>query len=221
VKFFPSSVLIALAAAAVSISAAVAAPASENAKKGEQVALSSISFTSIAFETSAADSNYTVIDSRFDETAAAGALFGLLGASLNSGINAGEDNEKADRFREAAAKIDLVGIITKSVNDMLTARADPPVAASREEASHVLHIEIRNWGLIRSAKDDPRLRGFINLSWKILDADGKTVFEKKRENAVSPTLRPLDEYTNELLTADIETLAAKTGPLIAYQIVYR
>ncbi len=200
---------------------ALGAPDSANAKKRDAIAFSSIVITSIAVETSAADSNYTVVDSRFDETATAGALFGVLGASISSGINAGEDNKKADRFREAAAKIDLAGIINKSSSDLLAARADPPLARSKEEASHALLIEVRNWGLIRSTQDDPRLRVFLNLTWKVLDAEGNLVFEKKRENAVGPTLRLLDEYTNEILTAEIETLAAKAGPLIAYQIVYR
>lgn len=209
-------------AAAVSLTgAALGAPESENSKKQAPVALSSIAFASIAVKTSSDDSNYTVIDSRFDETSTAGALFGVLGASISSGVNAGEDNKKADKFREAAAKIDLAAIITQSASDLLAARANPPLALSNEDASHTLLIEIRNWGLIRSGKDDPRLRAFLNLSWKVLDADGDVVFEKKRENAVGPTLRPLDEYTDEILTAEMEALAAKAGPLIAYQIVYR
>lgn len=211
----------AFAAAAVSTGISDAAPDTAKGKKGDQVALASISFTSIAVETSAADSNYTVVDSRFEETGTAGALFGMLGATINSGINAGEDNKKADRFREAAANIDLAGIINKSANDLLAARGNPPLAPSKAEASHTLLIEIHNWGLIRSTTDDPRLRVFLNLSWKVLDAKGKVAFEKKRENAVGPTLRPLDEYTNEILTAEMETLAAKAGPLIAYQIIYR
>lgn len=219
----------AFAAAAVSTGISDAAPDTAKGKKGDQVALASISFTSIAVETSAADSNYTVVDSRFDETSGGAAVLGALGGvlgtvvttSLNSGINAGEDNKKADRFREAAAKIDLAGFINKSANELLAARGNPPIAPSKAEASHTLLIEIHNWGLIRSTTDDPRLRVFLNLSWKVLDAKGKVVFEKKRENAVGPTLRPLDEYTNEILTAEMETLAAKAGPLIAYQIIYR
>lgn len=216
-----TAAVAALAASVAFSAAALGAPDSTSAKKRETVELSSISFTSIVVETSAADSNYTVVDSRFDETGTAGALFGMLGASINSGINASEDNEKADRFREAAAKIDITGIISKSASDLLSARANPPLAPSKEEASHTLLIEIRNWGLIRADKEDPRLRVFLNASWKVLDAKGDVVFEKKRENAVGPTLRPLDEFTNEIFTAEMEALAAKTGPLIAYQIVYR
>lgn len=215
--------LSALATMAASISISSAAPDTANAKKREAAPLSSIAFTSIVVESSAADSNYTVIDERFDETSAGGLLFGggMLGAALNSGLNAGQDNTKADRFREAAAKIDIAGIITKSANDLLTSRANPPVAPSKEEASHTLLIKIHNWGLIRADQEDPRLRAFLNLSWEVLDAKGDAVFEKKRENAVGPTLRPLDEYTNEILTAEMEMLAAKAGPLVAYQIIYR
>jgi hypothetical protein len=210
----------ALLAAAVS-SAAFGATEPQNAAKGEKAALSTIEFASIAVETSSEDSNFTVIDSRFDETATAGAFLGVLGASVNSGINAGEDNKKADRFREAAAKIDLAGLISKSASDRLAVRANPPLAASKADASHVLVIELRNWGLIRADRDDPRLRTFLNLSWKIVDQKGATVFEKKRENAVSPTLRALEEVNDQVLTTEMETLASKAGQQIAYQIIYR
>lgn len=213
--------LSALVASLLTAGADAASPDSANAKKQDAAALSSIAFSSIAVETSAADSNFTVIDSRFDETATAGALLGVLGASLNSGINAGEDNKKADRFREAAARIDLAGLISKSASDRLSARANPPLAATKADASHVLLIELRNWGLIRADRDDPRLRTFLNLSWKIVDAKGATVFEKKRENAVSPALRTLDEFNDEVLRAEMETLASKAGQQIAYQIIYR
>lgn len=184
-------------------------------------ALADIALTSLLVEVSADDSNFTVIDSRFDETATAGALLGVLGASINSGINAGEDNEKADRFRAGAAGIDLAAILRGSAGETLAARANPPVAEGRADASHSLIIEIHNWGLIRASREDPRLRAFLNLSWRIADAKGKTVFEKKRENAVAPELRPLSDHSDETLRADVEALAAKAGALIAYQIIYR
>ncbi|MFN3960618.1 MAG: hypothetical protein ACK4NP_11985 [Parvularculaceae bacterium] len=184
-------------------------------------ALADIEISSIAVEVTADDSNFTVIDSRFDETATAGALLGVLGASINSGINAGEDDRKADRFRAGAAGVDLAGLLTRSAVETLAARRNPPAAGAKAEASHSLIIEIHNWGLIRASREDPRLRAFLNLSWKIADAKGKTVFEKKRENAVAPELRPLADHSDETLNADVEALAAKAGALIAYQIIYR
>jgi hypothetical protein len=213
--------LCALTAVVSLVGSAHGAGPAQNAAKSDQATLSSIAFTSIAVVTSDADGNYTLIDSRFDETATAGALFGLAGAAINSSVNAGEDDAKADRFRETAATIDLSGMIGTSAKELLTARANPPLAPSKEEASHTLLVEIRDWGLIRSSRDDPRLRVFLNLSWKVLNAKGEAVFEKKRENAVGSNLRLLDEHTNETFKAEMEALAAKAGPLIAYQIIYR
>jgi hypothetical protein len=172
-------------------------------------------------ELSASDSNFTVIDSRFDETATAGVLLGVVGASINSSINASEDDKKADAFRAGAATIDLAGVISGSATETLMARGTPTVAPSKTDASHVLLIEIRNWGLGRAAKDDPRLRTFVNLTWKVLDGKGKVVFEKERENSVAPTLRRLEEFNDEILKSEVETLAKKAGRQIAYQIIYR
>jgi len=187
----------------------------------DQVDLSAIKIESVFVETSASDSNFTVIDSRFDETATAGVLFGVLGSSINSGINAGEDDAKADVFRAGAEAIDLSGILTASAVGTLAARAQPPVAPSKADASHILLIEIRNWGLTRAARDDPRLRTFLNLTWKVLDQNGDVLFEKKRENAVAPTLRRLEEFDDATLKTEIETLAQKAGAQITYQIIYR
>lgn len=183
--------------------------------------LKTIPFESVFVETSADDSNFTLIDSRFDETATAAVLFGVVGASINSSVNAGEDDKKADVFRASANAIDLAGLLTASASDTLAARAAPPGAPTKADASHVLLIEIRNWGLTRAAKDDPRLRTFLNLTWKVLDGKGAVLFEKKRENAVAPTLRRLEEFDDATLKTEIETLAQKAGAQIAYQIIYR
>lgn len=191
------------------------------AKSNAATDIGAISFESVYVETSASDSNFTVIDSRFDETAAAGVFFGLLGASINSGINAGEDDKKADIFRAGAEEIDLAGILTASASQTLAARAEPPSAPTKADASHILLIEIRNWGLIRAAKDDPRLRTFLNLTWKVLDKKGAILFEKKRENAIASTSRRLDEFDDATLKEEVESLAQKAGAQIAYQIIYR
>jgi opacity protein-like surface antigen len=215
--------LFSAAAALVAATAAAAydkPPQTVNAGASDQP-LSSISFESITVEASASDSNFTLIDSRFEETAAAGAFFGIIGAGVSSGIAAGEDDKKADRFREGAAAIDLSGLLTSAASEALAARANPPLAEMKDGSSHVLVIEIRNWGLIRVERDDPRLRAFLNLSWRILDGKGKTVFEKKRENSVSSAMRLLDEYSDESLKSEIESLATKAGRQVAYQIIYR
>lgn len=183
--------------------------------------LKAIPFESVFVETSADDSNFTLIDSRFDETGTAAVLFGVVGASINSSVNAGEDDKKADVFRAGANAIDLAGLLTASARDTLAARAAPPSAPTKADASHVLLVEIRNWGLTRAAKDDPRLRTFLNLTWKVLDGKGAVLFEKKRENAVAPTLRRLEEFDDATLKTEIETLAQKAGAQIAYQIIYR
>jgi hypothetical protein len=212
--------MLAAATAATLVAGVETSSAADNARASD-TPLSSIRFESVAVETSASDSNFTVIDSRFEETAAAGAFFGIIGAGVSSGIAAGEDDKKADRFREGAAAIDISGLLTSAASEALAARADPPLAEMKDGASHVLVIEIRNWGLIRVERDDPRLRAFLNLSWRILDGKGKTVFEKKRENSVSSAMRLLDEYSDESLKSEIESLATKAGRQVAYQIIYR
>lgn len=220
---------IKLVGALLSVAAAIAHPvgayahaaAATSSASIDNQTLSGITFENIAVETSSHDSNYTVVDARFNETATAGALFGIVGAGISSGVAAGQDDQKADRLRETARAIDLAGILTNSASAVLAQQSNPAVADSKDAASHLLRIEIRNWGLIRAERDDPRLRTFLNLTWRILDRNGETVFEQKRQNAVTSTLRPLDQFTDEIFTSEMESLAAKAGQQIAYQIIYR
>ncbi len=198
-----------------------ATPAFAAKSKSSEGDLAAIAVSAIYVEIATGDSNFTVIDSRFDETATAGVLLGIVGAGINSGINAGEDNKKADVYRAEAATIELASILERSAEDTFALRSEPPLAAEKSAASHVLVIEIRNWGLSRADKDDPRLRAFLNLTWRIEDPKGKTLFEKKRENNVASTMRRLEETDIETFKSEMTAIAEKAGKQIAYQVIYR
>src|SRR5262245_47060241 len=104
--------------ALVLLLAGVTAPS----RAAEQLApLSSIKFENLCVEISAQDSNFTVVDARMDETMTAGVFFGVVGAGVNSAANAGADDKKADTLREAAAKIDVKGILEESLRATLAA----------------------------------------------------------------------------------------------------
>lgn len=183
--------------------------------------LDQIEFKSLFIEVSDRDSNFTVVDARFDETGTAGVFFGIVGAGLNSAQNAAQDDDKADTLRAAADKIDLTAILSDALRETLASRGDIALAAGRAEASHTLLVEIRNWGLLRKNREDAQMRVFLNLTLTVLDAKNRTVWEKKRENAVGDEAAPFEAYTDEKLTAEMEKLARKSGQYVAYQFIYR
>ena len=185
------------------------------------VSLRDIEIVSLFVEGSEDDSNFTVIDSRMDETGTAGVFFGVVGAGLNSAANASEDDKKADTLRAAADELDLQALLADAVAGTIAAKETPPLSGDRGAASHVLLVEIRNWGLMRKSRDDERMRVFLNLTLSLLDPKGKTVWEKKRENAVGADAANFEDYDGALLAAEMTALAEKTGKYVAYQIIYR
>ena len=65
------------------------------------------------------------------------------------------------------------------------------------------------------------MRVFLNLTLSVLDDKQKTVWEKKRENAVGGDAAMFEEFTGERLKSELTALAEKSGKYIAYQIIYR
>jgi hypothetical protein len=183
--------------------------------------LSDIDLTTVYVEIDDSDSNFTVVDARYDETATAAALFGLAGAAINSAANASQDEKRADTLRAAADEIDIAGIIRESLTSTLSGRGELDLKSNKIEAAHTIEVGVHNWGLLRVGRDDKRMRAFLNLSVRILDDKDRVVWEKKRENSVGQDARIFEDFTAENLKSDIETLAAKTGRYVGNQINYR
>jgi len=193
----------------------------EPALARENVPLRDIPLENLFVEVSEADSNFTIVDARMDETATAAVLFGLVGAAISSVAVASEDDEKADRLRETAESIDVAGVLLAGINATLGANERIDMAADKSEASHILVVELRNWGLLRRSQEDNDMRAFLNLTLKIFDENETLLWEKKRENAVGSFSAPLEEFTDEKFSEEIEALVRKTGQYVGYQIIYR
>jgi hypothetical protein len=183
--------------------------------------LSDIELSTVFIEVDDNDSNFTVVDARYDETATAAALFGIAGAALNSAANASQDDKKADTLRSAAGSIDIKGILERNLIETLTRRGELDLKSEESTAAHTIVVGIHNWGLIRMGRDDKRMRTFLNLSMRVLDAKGQVVWEKKRENSVGQNPAMFEEFNGVRLTSDMEALAAKSGIYIGNQINYR
>lgn len=213
----------ALRAALFAVAGAIAsiAPASAAGSKAGQQQLSELALSTIAIEVSDSDSNFTVIDSRFDETATAAVLFGVVGAAANSAANAAEDDKKADALRGDAEKAAIRDILADSLVRSLSKPNGLAVETDSASAAHRLRVEIHNWGLIRVSREDQRMRTFLNLSVQILDPKGGVVWEKKRENSVGQTMAAFEEWSGERLVGEMESLARKAGEYVGNQIVYR
>ena len=158
------------------------------------------------------------MDSRFEETATATVFFGIIGGLVNSGITGGEDHQKSLPYADAVAKLEPGRILNEKFGATLAARAHP-LAPAEKGASHSLRIEIKEWGLTRTAMRDERLTTFIRLH-VVMNQGNKVVWDTyMKDSGGRAALLP--DITSEMLIEDIESLAAKMGERIAYEIIYR
>lgn len=198
--------------------ALVAAMPASAQKSNDKSKLGSFPIASLFFETDTRGAQFGVVDSRMEETATATVFFGLIGGAINSGINADEDAKKAAPFVEAASKIQFAPIMNERMGATLTAKGFS-LAEGEKGASHALTVEIKEWGLTRTAFDDPKLTPFIRLH-VVMKGGKKAVWDTYlKDSAGRSGLLP--EFTSEILVQEIEALAAKMGERIAYEIIYR
>jgi hypothetical protein len=162
--------------------------------------------------------SFQVVDSRFEETGTAVVLFGIVGGLVNSGINGSEDSKKAEPYAGVVAKLEPGRILSEKLNATLAARTFP-LAAAEKGASHVLRVEIKEWGLTRTALRDDRLTTFIRLH-VVMKQGNKVVWDTYMKDS-GGRAAVLPEMTSDMLVEDIESLAAKMGERIAYEIIYR
>ena len=163
------------------------------------------------------DADLTVIYSRMEETATAAVLFGIVGSAINSGINADEDAGRADLFRHLEDELELASLVETSLTETLQNK-DFSIVAEGEE-SHVLSVDIRQWGLIKVSFQDDRVRAYLRL--RITMKDGRQTVWDVYENETGREAAFFDEYTPEKLKEELEALAINSGKRVAYEIIYR
>ena len=104
------------------------------------------------------------------------------------------------------------------LNATLAARTFP-LAPAQKGASHTLSVEIKEWGLTRTSMRDARLTTFIRLH-VVMKQGNKVVWDTYMKDSGGRAAM-LPEMTSDMLVEDIESLAAKMGERIAYEIIYR
>jgi hypothetical protein len=160
---------------------------------------------------------FMVIDSRMTETATAAVLAGVIGAGINSAINADEDRKKAEPYQAAASQIDVAGLVETALRDTLASKDFP--MADENLASHVLSVEVKDWGLTRVAFDRADMAVFLKVSVVMTTGKTKVWGAYVKESGRSSGF--LSETTPERFSEDMHKLASKTGKRIAYEIIYR
>lgn len=164
------------------------------------------------------DSEFTVIYSRMEETATAAVAFGLIGAAINSSINDGEDEERAERFAETAAAIDVSALIESEILARLESK-EIPMASDEASASHVLKVEVKEWGLRKIAFHEDEMITFIRMRLTVRDGK-KLVWEKWHKQSGKEEIL-FDDYTVEAFDTNMRKLAKRVGKRIANEIIYR
>ena len=185
------------------------------ARAKETETLGPVEIKSLSVSADGSPGNFTVIDSRMQETATAAVIGGLIGAGINSAINKEEDDQKAERFVEAAEAVDIQALVTASIIETLEAR-DFPLA---DPSSHKLEIEIKDWGLTRISFREPEASVFLTVR-VVLNKD-RTVFWDTHVKESGASKELLADITPEEFSEQITALARKTGKRIAYEIIYR
>lgn len=180
--------------------------------------LGNVTIVSLFHAVDLSGASFQVVDSRFEETATAVVLFGIIGGLVNSGINGDEDHKKSLPYADAVAKLEPGRILNEKLGQTLAARAQP-LAPSAKGASHSLSVEIKEWGLTRTSMRDERVTTFIRLHL-VMKQGNKVVWDTYMKDSWGRAAM-LSEMTNEMLVEDIESLAAKMGERIAYEIIYR
>ena len=192
------------------------------AAQRDDVQLGDIPIASLAVQVSDEDASFEVIDRRMDETQTASVMFGVIGAVVSSAHTAGQDDQTAEPLVPTAEAIDLDGIISQTITERLQSRNAVPLAASADEASNTLLVEIGEWGLVRRAQlPDLNMRAYIKLNISVLDARGRRVYGPQRLHSIGQRTGPIADITPEVFRAEIESLAARAGQQVANTIVYR
>lgn len=187
-----------------------------------EISLHDIQIGSLSINVDDSEDEFTVIDSRMDETATAGVFFGLIGATINSAVNNSEDAAKADPLRSTAAEIDLRSLIESAIRERLTARQAIPLSDSPAAATHTLIVKIGEWGLVRRAQHpDTFMRSFLKLDVSIVDARGRVVWRSQREHSIGQLNAELSAFTPEVLRSEMSAVASRAGQQVANTLIYR
>ncbi len=206
------SVIPAVAVAAASVLFAQFA----NADKLETLGTFPIAALNVSVDD--ADSKFMVVYERMGETGTAAVLGGIIGAGINSAINADQDAGLAEPYKVAASALDLKEIVESNIRSTLEAKGIDPNTAP-DVASHLLRVEIKDWGLLRTSFEGTELSTFMKLH--LVMRDGKVKVWDVYQKEVGKQADIIENITPETLSAAMEKLAAKSGKRVAYEIIYR
>lgn len=156
-----------------------------------------------------------VIDSRMTETSTAAVFAGMIGAAVNSAVNANEDEDKADRYRAAAGQLQLGSILEKAITETLEKRN----FSLSDQGSHQLTVEVKDWGLTRISFHQPQASVFLKVH--VVMRDGRKVVWDTHMKESGSKAALLADISSEDFAEQITALANKTGKRIAYEIIYR
>ena len=107
--------------------------------------LQAIPIAALSLSVDESDSHFMIVYERMGETATAAVFAGIIGAGINSAINADQDAALARPYLAAANALPLRDIIENSIRSTLEAKGMGLTDAA--EASHLLRVEIKDWGL--------------------------------------------------------------------------
>lgn len=175
--------------------------------------------------------NFEVIHSRATADGTAAVLFGLVGATIASGIDEGEDKDKAALMTNAIEDVCCPSIFIESLSPLFeTTRFDKvyilPDAnqkASLSDYDAVVTFSIDRWGLRLIEHMADKLAAFVEMDAKMVRAKDKKTIWDQREVIIGERRENLEMYSTngEMLRNELRETIKKAGFQMANALIYQ
>lgn len=172
------------------------------------------------------DNEFEVYMDRATATNAAGAMFGLVGAAIDSSINLAGDNKKKEillpRIQGLSHQVDVSDGLQEGLEHKQYLSLVEPADANNA-ADGILEMTIREWGLkITDKRHDSILTPFVQIKCVLRTVSGKKKLMDMVETYYGESGHSFHQYKNEdnLLKDDLQKVLYKAGHQIGTRLAY-
>lgn len=176
-------------------------------------------------------SDFEVFHSRATGDLVATAIFGVIGAAVASGINEGEDKDRAAQLAPFVSELSCRSLFVNSLASLqLNSRFETvqilPDKSDKQTQSQfdaVVTFEIQKWGLRLIDRETDKLSGFVELNMHMTTtADNKTIWDQ-RHVIIGQGRERLSTYSlnAELLRNELRQTIEQAGSRMVNLLIYQ
>jgi hypothetical protein len=175
--------------------------------------------------------NFEVIHSRATADGTAAVMFGLVGATIASGIDEGEDKDRAALVATAVQDVCCPAIFKESLKPLCeSTRFEKvyilPDAKQKEDLSGydaVVTFNIDRWGLRLLDRTADKVAAFVELNVKMVRIKDKKTIWDQREVIIGDRKESFGIFSTnvELLRSELSETIKKAGFQMANSLIYQ